>query len=138
MLFRQGCLDSQSMTMPFRRGKVEEESEPLVLDDDLFPDETAQLLNDTLNSEVSRFSDHAVEEFLESNMQGRNEILTNEINIEDTDGLVLTIFAILKSVLGVLPYKAEKVEDRVDHAGYYMPLYRLTKKGGKKNVSRRI
>ena len=69
MLFRQGCLDSQSMTMPFRRGKVEEESEPLVLDDDLFPDETAQLLNDTLNSEVSRFSDHAVEEFLESNMQ---------------------------------------------------------------------
>lgn len=138
MLFRQGCLDSNSMTMPFRRGKVEEESEPLVLDDDIFPDETAQLLNDTLNSEVNRFSDRAVEEFLDRNMDGKDTILTNEIEIEDTDELVLTIFAILKSVLGVLPYKAEKVEDRVEYAGYYMPLYRLTKKGGKKNVSRRI
>ncbi len=138
MLFRQGCLDSNSMTMPFRRGKAEEESEPLVLDDDIFPDETAQLLNDTLNSEVNRFSDRAVEEFLDRNMNGKDTILTKEIDIEDTDELVLTIFAILKSVLGVLPYKAEKVEDRVEYAGYYMPLYRLTKKGGKKNVSRRI
>lgn len=138
MLFRQGCVDSCSMTMPFRRGKAEEEGEPLTLDDDLFPDDTAQLLNDTLNSEVSRFSDHAVEEFIERSMNGRDEIRTDEIDIKDTDTLVLTIFSILKSTLGVLPYKAEKVEERVEHAGYYMPLYRLTKKGGKKNVSRRL
>lgn len=137
-LFRQGYLDSFSFQMPFKRGKTEENFEPLPLDDELFPDDVADNFNNFLNSEVNRFSDKAVEEFILDNMGERNEILTNEISINDTDSLVLTIFAILKSMLGVLPFKAEKIEDRVEYAGYYMPLYRLTKKGGKKNVSRRI
>lgn len=136
MLYRQGCVDSFSMVMPFKRGKVEENIEPLVLEDDLFPDDAAQMMNDVLTSEVNRFSDRAVEEFLNNNMKDRTEMLTNEMDIPDTDSLVLMIFAILKSMLGVLPFKVEKVEDRIEYAGYYMPLYRLTRKGGKKNVSR--
>lgn len=137
LLYRQGYLDSNSMTMPFRRGKVEESSEYLPIVDDFIPDDSIGF-TDKLQSEVDRFSDSAVLEFIESNLGNRDEILTNELNIYNTDALVLTIFAILKSMLGVLPYKVEKIEDRVEYAGYYMPLYKLTKKGGKKNVSRRI
>lgn len=138
MLFRQGYLDSFSMTMPFKRGKVEEVYEPLPLDDALFPDEQALLMNEVLQREVDRFSDRAVEDFINRNMGENDEILTDQIDIPDTDSLVLTIFAILKSMLGVLPFKAVKIEDRVEHGGYYMPLYKLTRKGGKKNVSRRV
>lgn len=138
MLFRQGYLDSFSMTMPFKRGKNEEVYEPLPLDDALFPDEQALMMNEVLQSEVDRFSDRAVEDFINLNMGQNDEILTNQLNISDTDSLVLTVFAILKSMLGVLPFKAEKIEDRIEYAGYFMPLYKLTRKGGKKNVSRRI
>lgn len=138
MLFRQGYLDSFSMTMPFRREKTDENYEPLPLDDSLFPDEQALLMNEALQNDVDRFSDRAVEEFINENMKDKDEIFTNQIEIKDTDGLVLTIFAILKSMLGVLPFKAEKIEDKIEYAGYYMPLYKLTRKGGKKNVSRRV
>lgn len=138
MLYRQGYLDSYSMTMPFKRGQREEMPDPLPLDDALFPEEQAMLMTNALQSEVDRFSDRAVEDFLNQNMQDRTEILTNELSIQSTDELVLMVFAILKSMIGVLPFTATKVQDKIEYAGYYMPLYKLTRKGGKKNVSRRV
>lgn len=135
-LFRQGYLDSFSMTMPFKRGRNEEVVDPLPLEDDLFPEEAAMMMNDVLTSEVNRFSDRAVIEFMERNFKDKDVLMSNEIEMEDMDVLVLTIFAIIKSMLGVIPYKAEKIEDRIEYEGYYMPLYKFTKKGVKKNVSR--
>lgn len=135
-LYRQGYVDSFSMRMPATRTKFEEEGEPLMLDDSLFPDDQALAFSNVLDNEVNRFSDSAVLEFVERNIGDRNELRTDEIRIDDTDELVLTVFAVLKAMLGVIPFKAEKIQDRVEYAGFYMPLYKLSRKGGKKNVSR--
>lgn len=135
-MFRQGIFDSQSLMMPYKRGSSEIEYEPLTLDDDLFPEEQADLLNNSLSSEITKFSDSAVIRFLNENFQSKDNLLTNEIDISDLDHLVLMIFAIIKSTLEIIPFKCEKIEDRVEYRNYYIPLYKFTRKGGKKNVSR--
>ena len=86
------------------------------------------LFSQTLDSELNRFSDTAILEFIDSLMAGKDEMTTYDIPIQDADQLVLMILAILKCKLNLIPYQAEKVEDRIDYAGYYMPLYRFTRK----------
>lgn len=126
LLSRQGYLDSRSMTMPFKR-MVAEESELLPMDDDFDLDlDQAGFL--ALNEDVNRFSDRAILEFMDNLMQGRDEMVTTDIPLADVDQLVLMILAILKCVLGNFPYTATKLEDRVEFAGYYMPLYKFTRK----------
>lgn len=126
-LFRQGYLDSRSLTMPFRRGAIEE-GDPLPMDDDFYPDEQFGLFSQRLDEELNRFSDAAILEFIDALMQGKDEMTTYDIPIETTDQLVLMILAILKCKLNLIPYTAEKLEDKVDYAGYYMPLYKFTRK----------
>ena len=126
-LYRQGYLDSRSLTMPFKRGTIEE-GEPLPMDEDFYPDEQFALFSQTLDSELNRFSDTAILEFIDSLMAGKDEMTTYDIPIQDADQLVLMILAILKCKLNLIPYQAEKVEDRIDYAGYYMPLYKFTRK----------
>lgn len=135
-LFRQGCLDSFSLTMPFKREASTESFEPLPLDEDYFPTDDAMSFNDRLNDEVNRFSDRAVIQFLEDNFLDKKELLTNEIDISTLDKLVLMIFSIIKATLEVIPYKIEKISDRVEYCNYFIPLYKFTRRGGKKNVSR--
>lgn len=137
-LMRQGCIDSQSMMMPYKRGAVETDFEPLTLDDDLFPEEQADLINSSLSSEVTKFSDAAVIKFLNENFKDKSELLTNEIEVDDLDKLVLMIFSIIKCTLDIIPFKCEKIEDSVKWNHYLIPLYKITRKGGKKNVSRGV
>jgi hypothetical protein len=125
--FRQGCLDSASMTMPFRKKSVVFDEEPLLMADDILPEEATDFINNVFDEELNRFSDRTIQEFMERNMGSRDEMLTTDIQVNDTDELVLTILGTLKSMLGVMPFKAEKVSDRVEFAGYYMPLYKFTK-----------
>lgn len=127
--YRQGYLDSFSLTMPFKRKQVFV-SDPLPLDEEIFPDEAASMLNNILDSELNRFSDSAISEYIDQNMKERDKMLSNEMVVENTDQLVLLILGILKAVLGLIPYRATKVEDRVEYAGYYMPLYEFTRKKG--------
>jgi hypothetical protein len=125
--YRQGYVDSSSLTMPFRRGEIEE-GEPLPLEDEIPFDEQTELMNQVFDNELNRFSDRAITEFIEENMQGKDEITTYDVNIYSTDQLVLMILGILKANLGIIPYVATKLEDRIDYDGYYMPLYKFTRR----------
>jgi hypothetical protein len=125
--FRQGYLDSFSLQMPFKRKTVELEEDPLPMADDIFPDEAVTFMTDVLDNELNRFSDRSIAEFMEKNMDQKDEMLTTDIAVGDTDELVLTILGTLKAMLGLIPFKAEKVADRVEFAGFYMPLYKFTR-----------
>lgn len=127
LLNRQGFFDSQSLTMPFKRAAVEE-GDFMPLDDEFYPEEQSALMNQILDSELARFSDTAILNFIESNMEGKEELLATDIDLSDTDRLVLWILAILKAMLGVIPYEATKISDRIEYANYYMPLYKFTRK----------
>ncbi|MBQ8141951.1 MAG: hypothetical protein IJ194_02175 [Bacilli bacterium] len=129
-LFRQGCLDSFSLQMPYKRGAKNFEEEPLPLADDFFPDDSASLLMEKFDNELNRFSDSTITQFMERNFQDKKEITTTEIQIENTDDMVLMILGVLKAMLGLIPYKAEKIADRIEYQGYYMPEYKFTRKKG--------
>ncbi len=130
-LDRAGFLDSRSMTMPFKR-EIAEDVDPLPMDDDFFPLEEAELMRNMLDNELDRFSDDAVSAFIGTAMGDNEKITTENISVKDTDSLVLMILAILKAMLNVIPYKVTKLEDRIEHDGYYMPLYSFERKGTKK------
>ena len=106
------------------------------MEDDLLPEESSLLRNNILDNELNRFSDTTIRQYLEDNLEGKEERLTNERKVESTDDLVRRILGILKARLGRIPYTAEKISDRVLYAGYYRPLYRFKKKGVMKHVSR--
>lgn len=125
--FRQGCLDSASMTLPFKRKTETVEEEPLPLADDFFPDEAASFMTDILDDELNRFSDRSIAEFMDRSMGDKKEMKTTDIPISNMDDMVLMILGTLKAMLGLIPYQAEKIADRVEYAGYYMPLYKFTK-----------
>ena len=94
------------------------------------------LRNNILDNELNRFSDTTIRQYLEENRQDRDQRLTNEMRIENTDDLVRRILGILKATLNRIPYTCEKLEDQVLYAGYYRPLYCFKKKGVTKHVSR--
>lgn len=124
LLLRQGNLDSRSLTLPFKRGIVED-TELMPLEDDfMLTDEDRQGLL-LIDEDVNRFSDFAIAAFLDRFMQGKDEITTYDIAITSMDDLVLMILAILKCKLRLLPYRAEKLQDKIDYAGYEMPLYQF-------------
>lgn len=132
--YRQGCLDSFSMTMPFKRKGPQMDEEPLLMEDDIIPDEASEFVTGAFDEELNRFSDKAIKEFIDRNMGAKNEMLTTDIEVKDTDELVLMILGTLKAMLGLIPYQAEKVSDRVEFAGYYMPLYKFTREKQKRGV----
>lgn len=125
--FRQGCLDSYSMKMPTRRGGQEIDDTPLPMADDILPDEAIEYMTNILDDELNRFSDQTILDFIERNMGDKNEMLTTDITIANMDELVLTILGTIKAMMGVIPFKAEKVNDQVEYVGYFMPLYKFTR-----------
>ena len=93
--------------------------------------------NDTLkdmNQQDSVVLRAVFPEFMDRNMSDKQEMVTTDIDVKSTDELVLTILGTLKAMLGVIPYKAEKIADRVEFAGYYMPLYKFTKEKTKRGI----
>ncbi len=133
-LFRQGYLDSASMAMPFKRGSVDVDIEPLPMDDDFGPDDSADSFSSLLDNELDRFSDEAISQFIEKWMQGKDEMYNTDIPLNSDDDLVLMILGTLKAVTGLIPFKAEKVSDRVEYSGFYMPQYKFTRIPAKKGV----
>ena len=131
LLNRQGFFDSQSLTMPFKRNQVEEGG-LLPIDDEFYPDEQSMMMNQLFDEEL-RFSDTAILAFLDSQMGNKEELLTTDVDLSNTDKLVMWILAVLKAILGTIPYEATKISDRIEYANYYMPLYKFTRK---KNMKR--
>lgn len=138
LLNRQGYLDSSSLTMPFKRG-VQEEGEFLPLDDNFDFDEQSQMMSDYFDNNVLRFSDEVIINFIERNMNGRDEIMTTDADLTSLDNLVMWILAVIKAIHGDIPYIAEKITDQIEYENFLMPLYRFTRKKEQgKNVSRRV
>lgn len=134
-LTRQGFVDSRSMTMPFKRGFVDENVEPMPLDDAFdFESDSAVGFQAFLDRELDKFSDEAVMGYIESNMKDKDSIQTEEFSIKDSDELVLYIFGILKSLMGLVPYSVTKLQDRIEYAGYYMPSYQFRRTKKRRNV----
>lgn len=127
VMYRQGYVDSSSLTMPFKRSFVPN-SDPLPMEDVFAFDDDAFSLNSYLDAELDRFSDAAIQAFIESNMGEEKQITTLDMKIESADQLVLYILGILKSLLGLLPYEVTKVADRIEYANYYMPQYKFVRK----------
>lgn len=125
---RQGFVDSRSMTMPFKRGFLDEDSEPMPMDDVFdFTSDSALDVTAYLDRELDKYSDEAIIGYIESNMKDKDTLMTNEFSIKDSDELVLYILGVLKSLMSLIPYSAKKVEDRIDYAGYYMPSYQFAR-----------
>lgn len=125
---RQGFVDSRSMTMPFKRGFIDENTEPMPMDDVFdFDSESALDVTAYLDRELDKYSDEAIIGYIESNMKEQDTLLTNQFSIKDSDELVLYILGVLKSLMGLIPFSAKKLEDRIDYAGYYMPCYQFTR-----------
>ena len=126
---RQGFVDSRSMTMPFKRGMIDENIEPMPLDDTFdFDSESALNFTAILDKELDKYSDEAIISYIESNMKDKETLFTNQFSINSADELVLYILGVLKSLMGLIPFAAVKIEDRIDYAGYYMPSYQFTRK----------
>ena len=87
-----------------------------------------------LDRELDKFSDEAVMGYIESNMKDKDSIQTEEFSIKDSDELVLYIFGILKSLMGLVPYSVTKLQDRIEYAGYYMPSYQFRRTKKRRNV----
>lgn len=130
---RAGFLDGQSATLPMKRENIID-GEPLAIEDDLNSDDFFEM-NNRLTEELNRFSDSAILEFIDRQVKDTS-LTTEDISIDNSDNLVLVILSILKADLETIPYKVKKIKDRIEHQGYYMPLYEFTrmKKERKKNV----
>ena len=130
---RAGILDGQSATLPMKRENIID-GEPLAIEDDLNSDDFFEM-NNRLTEELNRFSDSAILEFIDRQVKDTS-LTTEDISIDNSDNLVLVILSILKADLETIPYKVKKIKDRIEHQGYYMPLYEFTrmKKERKKNV----
>ena len=126
---RQGFVDSRSMTMPFKRGMIDENIEPMPLDDTFdFDSENALNFTAILDRELDKYSDEAIISYIEGNMKDNESLNTDQFSITSADELVLYILGVLKSLMGLIPFTAKKIEDRIDYAGYYMPSYQFTRK----------
>lgn len=127
---RCGFLDSASTTLPFKRTIVED-SDPLPIEDDLNADDFIEM-NDKLSEDLNRFSDATILEFV-NKMLAEKKVATNEeISFENQDNIVLMILSIIKANLETIPYSIDKIKERIEHEGYYMPLYEFKKLKEKK------
>ena len=89
-------------------------------------------MDEFMNRQLTRFSDSAILDFLSSHMEGKDELVNTDVDLTVLDNLVLWILAVIKANLGVIPYEATKISDRIEYANYYMPLYRFTRKKNNK------
>lgn len=125
---RQAHLDSRSLTMPFKREFNDVNVAPMMLDDPFdFTSDAAVDFANMLDSELDRYSDEAISSFLDRAMGEKKEMQTTDVTLQSKDDLVLYILGVLKSLLGLIPFKAVKTSDRIDYANYYMPCYRFTR-----------
>jgi len=127
---RVGIFDPDSLYMPFRRERREEE-EPMGIIDDLSLFDDNGLMNDFLSSEVSQYSEEAVDEFMRKQFGLKRKIKTTDVEINTIDDLILLILAIVKAEFDTSFFTITRIEDKeVISCGYRMPLYELEKRKG--------
>ncbi len=121
-IYHQGYLDSDSLTLPFKR-KIKENLDPLPLEDAYFGDDS--LMNDFLDSEVNNFSQDAIIDFYLRNFGDKNVVTTDDFIIEDVDELVLYILGIVKAEFDEMFFSIEKVGEKTINGNFQIPLYKF-------------
>lgn len=124
-IFRQGFVNSDSLTMPFSR-KIKEESEPLILEDDMFSDDS---LSDYISNEVEKFSQDTIIEFMVKNFKDNKVITTSDIELNTLDDMILLILATVRAQFGDMFYNIERIDETYNHNKFVLPNYRFTRKG---------
>ncbi len=130
-LLRQGFVDSDSLTLPFKRN-AKEELEPLPLEETFYGDdsEIAAFLQ-----EENRFSEEAVEDFMLKAFGNKKIITTKDFDLTNMDQMVLLILATVRSEFGNEFFTIEKQDEQVEVNHFRLPLYKFTRKGKEsKNV----
>lgn len=131
MASRQCFVDSDSLTMPFKR-EARANEEPLPLEEAFYGDDSDF---SSFLQEENRFSQEAVEAFMEEAFGNKRVITTDDIAIPDMDHLVLLILATVRSEFGNEFFTIEKIGEQMKEGNFLLPKYRFTKKGkDSKNV----
>lgn len=124
--YRAGFVNSNSLTMPFKRTRSFE-SEPMMLDDEIFSDD--QDLVDFIEKETNAYSQAAIEEFMMKHFADKKTITSEDIHLEKLDDLILLILATVNGQFGKTFYKIDYIDNSLLNGEYEIPKYRFTKKG---------
>jgi hypothetical protein len=125
-IYHQGFVDSDCLTMPFKR-TIKEEMDPMPLEDQFAGDD--DLMNAFLENEVNMFSFEAIEAFMLKAFGNRKVIETKDIPIEDMNQMILLILGTVRAEFGDMFYTIEKIGDQTRNGRFLMPDYRFTRKG---------
>lgn len=128
-LYRQGFVNSDSLTMPFKRGE-KEYSDPMPLEDEFFGDDDNSLSN-YIADEVDRFSQDSIIDFMVRNFGDKNKITTSEISLNSLDDMILLILATVRAQFGDMFYTIERLDETCVKDKFIVPNYCFTKKGRK-------
>ncbi len=127
-LYRQGFVSSDSLTMPFKR-EAREEVEPLALEDELFGEDSD--LANYIETEVTKFSQDSINEFMLKNFNNEKVITTKDIKLESLDDMILLILATVRAQFGDMFYSIERLDETFINNKFIVPNYKFTRKGGK-------
>ena len=126
-IFHHGYIDSDSLTLPFKR-KLRENLDPLPLEDEYYGDDS--LMTEFLDKEVSSFSKEAIDDFFIRNFKDKKEITTKDIAIEDIDSLVIYILGVVRAEFDEMFFTITKLSDEIENGKYMMPEYKFVRKRG--------
>ncbi len=131
-IWKQGFINSDSLTMPIRRSS-RVETDPMLLEEEFEGDDL--LMNEFLENEVNNFSLQAIEEFMLKSFGNKKVIETKDVKVTNLDELVLLILGIIRAEFGTLFYDIEKIGETTKLGNFLVPNYKFTKRGEeKKNV----
>lgn len=128
-LYRSGFVNSDCLTPPLRRGAKEDE-EPLALEDEFFDDGDDSFM-EQIETNVNRYSQDAIVEFMMNNFKDKKEITTRDIKLNSLDDFILLILATVRAQFGTMFYSIEKLDETFINDKYIVPNYRFTKRGRK-------
>jgi len=110
-IYRQGFVNSSSLTMPFnRKGRTEEE--PLILEDNFF-DDGFEDFSSSIRLQVEKYSQDAINDFMLKNFNGQKTITTADIKINNMDDMILLILGTVRAQFGNMFYSIEKIGDNM-------------------------
>lgn len=130
---RHGFVDSASLTMPIKRGS-EEFGEPMFLDDGILDADREASLTTFLERDVNRFSNESIKNLFDETSKEESSVDTTNFKFDTIEDIVLYIFGVNAALTNKIPYKAEKISNRIETKNWYMPLYKfekIKKKGDK-------
>lgn len=126
-VYQQGCLDSESLTMPYKRSEKVDDGEKVILEDPFSQDDDG--LIDELFAEYSRYGAEGIDDFMIEAFKNRDSITTQDINFIDMDAFILFILATVRAELKLSFYTMERIDDPVEiiKQGYILPNFRFDK-----------